>query len=270
MNDTTVQKDQQDLPVEGQVPEEKKDRDLEQLQKLAETNKELKEERDIAQAEANALKEENEQYKKLYEAPTSTVPDANQFSNLNQQQVDDTFASLMDENGYLDGNKLTKTLQEMNLRAIAAEERAKRAEDKATSTVNKLQSQDEEAAQKAVYQKYPQLNPDNKETFDPKMWRIVYNDLGMKAKAGEMPTIQDYMDSADRAYNDFYSGDNMTKKEEQQKEEVKEQKEQINAIRPVSTIQAGYYANEEENDLFDGIQQGKRGTVAELLRRRGQ
>lgn len=264
--DDTVPTDTQDLPVE----EPKKDRDLEQLKKLAETNKELKEERDIAQAEATTLKEENEQYKSLYEAPTNVVPDATQFGNLNQNQIDTTFASMMDENGFLDGVKLTKALQDLNNRAIQAEERAKRAEDKANTSANTIQSQNEKNAQQAVYAKYPQLNPENKETFDPKMWRAVYNELAVKAKAGENPTDKDYFDAADRVYGDFYQNTDMTKKQEQKKEEVEEQKQQINAIRPSSTIQAGYYADTEESSLFEGIQQGKRGTVAELLRRRGQ
>ena len=264
--DDTVPTDTQDLPVE----EPKKDRDLEQLQKLAETNKELKEERDLAQAEADALKEENEQYKSLYEAPTNVVPDATQFGNLDQNQVDQTFASMMDENGFLDGVKLTKALQDLNNRAIQAEERAKRAEDKANTSANTIQSQNEQKAQQAVYAKYPQLNPENKETFDPKMWRAVYNELAVKAKAGENPTDKDYFDAADRVYNDFYQNTDMTKKEEQKKEEVAEAKQQINAIRPVSNMQAGYYADQEESTLFESIQTGKRGSVAELLRRRGQ
>lgn len=268
--DDTVPTDTQDLPVEDNNTEEKKDRDLEQLKKLAETNKELKSERDIAQAEATALKEENEQYKNLYEAPTNVVPDATQFANLNQNQVDNTFASLMDESGFLDGVKLTKTLQDMNQRAIQAEERAKRAEEKANLSANTIQSQNEQKAQEAVYTKYPQLNPENKEVFDPKMWRAVYNELAVKAKAGENPTDKDYFDAADRVYNDFYQNTDMTKKQEEKKEEVQEQKAQINAIRPSSTIQTGYFADTEESSLFEGIQQGKRGTVAELLRRRGQ
>lgn len=266
MDDTTPQEE----VVEAPVVEEKKDRDLEQLKKLANSNQELKEERDIAQAEAAALAEENEQYKKLYEAPTNVVPDANQYGNLNQQQIDNTFASMMDENGFLDGNKLARTLQELNARQIQAEERARKAEELASRTVNSLQDRTEREAQQQVYLKYPQLNPDNKEAFDPKMWRAVYNELAVKAKAGDNPTDRDYLDAADRVYSDFYAGNDMNKKEEAKKEEIVEAKQQINAVRPSSTAIAGYYKDEEEQDLIQKVQQGKRGALAEMLNRRGQ
>lgn len=250
--------------------EEIKDRNAEQFDKLTQHNKELKEERDKAQEEAEKAKAEAEQYKKLYQAPTNQTPDAKQFSNLSQQQVDQAFSTMVDDNGFLDGNKLMQTLQGMNQRAIQAEERAKRAEQTAQTSQKSLTERSEKEAQAKVYSKYPMLDPDNKETFDPKMWRYVYNELAVKAKAGENPSESDYIEAADKVYQDFYADRDMGKKSEEQRQQKVEQKQQINAVRPVSNLQAGYYANDDDAELMKKVQAGKRGSIAELLKRRNQ
>ncbi len=252
------------------VPDDQNDRTSEQFEKLTTSNKELKEKSDLAEAENKVLQEELEKYKKLYEAPTNQVPDQKQFSNLNQQQVNQTFNSMVDENGFLDGNKLMSTLNELDAKARQAEERAQRAEQTAQETTKKTQEREEKEAQSKVYSKYPQLDPENKEAFDPKMWRAVYNALAVKARAGDNPTEKDYIEAADQVYTDFYSDNDMNKKDLEQKEEKEEQKQQINAIKPTSNMQAGYYSDLEEKDLMSNVNQGKRGSVAELLRRRGQ
>lgn len=255
---------------ETQEPQEKKDRTGEQFQKLTESNKALKEKADTAEAEKEQLKEEVEKYKKLYEAPINQAPDAKQFANLDQNQVNEAFQSMMDENGYLDGNKLLTVLQTMDLRARQAEERALQAVKSSQDINKKITDRSEKEAQDRVYSKYPQLNPDNKETFDPKMWRAVYNELAVKAKAGENPTDQDYLDAADRVYTDFYADRDMNKQEKQQKEEIEEKKQQINAIKPTASTIAGKYVNSEEEDLLQKVREGKRGALAEMLNRRGQ
>lgn len=253
------------------------DRNSEQWDKLTNSNKELKEERDLkaqeaekARQEAEVAKAEAEKYKKLYEAPTNQAPDAKQFSNLNQQQVDQTFSQMVDENGFLDGAKLIKTLQDMNSRAVQAEQRAQRAEQTAQASQKSLVDRSEKEAQRQVYDKYPQLDPDNKEQFDPKMWRAVYNELAVKAKAGENPTDKDYVEAADRIYQDFYSDRDMSKQANEQRQQKEEAKQQINAVRPTSSIQSGFYSNDADDELLKKVQAGKRGAVAELLKRRNQ
>lgn len=241
------------------VQEEQKDRTTEQFEKLTASNSNLK-------AENEQLKEQL----KGYQTPTNQVPNANQYSNLNQQQVNDVFAGMVDQNGFLDGNKLSAVLNDMNRRAQEAETRAQNAEKSNQALRNDFNNRAEEDAKKEVYRKYPQLNPDNKEEFDPKMYRLVYNELAAKAKAGTMPSDKDYMSAADQAFDDLYEGRDMNQKEQQQKKEKEEQKQQINAVRPVSTVQQGYYSNTEENDLMKDVQTGKRGALAEMLRRRGQ
>lgn len=255
--------DNQPEPIQESKEAEKKDRTAEQFDKLTESNKNLNNEN-------VSLKEELDKYKRLYEAPTNQVPDATKYSNLNQEQVNDVFAGMVDQNGFLDGNKLAETLQDMNNRATEAERRAKIAELSNQELSKKFNDKEEKEAQKEVYKKYPQLNPEDKESFDPKMWRAVYNELAVKAKAGEMPSENDYLNAADQVYQDFYSEKDMNKQEKEIKEEKEAQKEQINAVKPTSNMQAGFYANLEENDLIQKIQEGKRGSIAELLNRRGQ
>lgn len=255
------------------APEEKKDRQAEQFEKLTKSNQELKEERDLKDAELAVLKEENEKYKKLYQAPqnaTNQAPSQNQYQNLNQQQIDQTFNSMVDENGYLDGQKLMNVLQSLDQKARQAEERAQRAENAAQETNKKTVDREEKEAQSKVYAKYPQLNPDNKEAFDPKMWRAVYNALAVKAKAGELPSEKDYIEAADGVYSDFYADSDMKKRDEEIKGEKIEQKQVINSVKPESSIQAGYFSDLKEEDLVSKVRTGQRGSVAELLRRRGQ
>lgn len=256
-----------------EVQQEEKDRNTQQFEKLTNSNKELKEERDQKAQEAEEAKAEAEKYKRLYDSyqqPTNQAPNAQQFSNLNQQQVNQTFSSMVDENGFLDGNKLMNVLQNMNNRAIQAEQRAQRAEQTASSSIKQVMDSNERTAQAKVYTKYPQLDPNNKEEFDPKMWRAVYNELAVKAKAGENPTETDYVEAADRVYDDFYSDRDMSKKSDEQKQVKQDQKKAINAVRPTSGTQVGYYSGDDDNDLLKKVQQGKRGAIAEMLKRREQ
>lgn len=273
MTDQTKEPEvKQEQPVE-----ETKDRVSEQFEKLTTSNKELKEERDTAKEEAEKAKKEAEEakaeaekYKKLYKEPTNEVPDKKEYPNLEQKQIDDTFRSMVDENGYLDGNKLVKTLSDMDARARQAEERAKRVEQLAAEKEREERDRKEKEAQGKVYEKYPMLNPDNKEAFDPKMWRYVFNELAMKAKAGKNPTENDYIEAADQVYKDFHGEEDMSKKDDEVKAQKESEKKTVNSIHPASSIQAGYYEKDEESDLIRKVQAGKRGSVAEMLRRRGQ
>lgn len=59
----------------------------------------------------------------------------------------------------------------------------------------------------------------------------------------------------------------MNKKVEAKK--IENQKLQINATRPRSTINVGYYENDEEDSIVKDVRAGKRGAVGALLRKRG-
>ena len=277
MDETKVPEEttEESAPVEEKA-EEKKDRTSEQFAKLTESNKELKEERDQYKNLFEGLRPtEVPQEAQQYQEPINQAPQ-NQFQNINQEAVDQTFQSMIDENGYLDGNKLMSTLKSMDERATRAELAAKQVQDENIKKNTEAREREEKQATLDVYTKYPHLDPNNvdgvevdgeKISFDPKMWQYVKNELESKARRGVMPSNSDYMEAADQVYQDLYGGRDMTKKEEQKK--VESQKNIINATRPRSTMNVNYYKNDEESALIDQVRAGKRGAVGELLRRKG-
>lgn len=230
--------------VEEEPNAVKKERTAKQIDKLKEHNKQLQEERDS--------------YKSLFESSRPITPEI----PVNQP-VAPVNTPMIDEFGNIDGNRLASTLQ-------LVEQRAQNAEQTVANLQKQTREREEKEATLKVYEKYPQLDPTNKDTFDPKMYQYVYNELAAKAKRGEMPTDADYMNAANSVYNDLYEGrEDVTKKEEQKQQKTEEQKRQINATRPRSTSNIGYYENEEEGNLIQQVRNGKRGAVGELLRRRG-
>lgn len=249
-----------------------KDRTSEQFDKLKQSNQELKEERDQYKNLFESLRpsEVPVQTQQTYQQPINQAPNAQNFANLSQGDVNQVFQSMVDENGYLDGQKLMSTLQAMSQRAERAEQAAVNATKQTQTIQQSLRQKEETQAQQEVYNKYPALNPNDTDNFDPKFWDYVYNELAVKAKKGQMPSESDYMNAANKVYQDFYEGrEDMTKKDKEKAKQTEDAKRQINATRPRSPMNVGYYANEEDNALVAKVQQGKKGAVAELLKRRG-
>lgn len=259
----------EEAPVE-EAEKDPKDRTAKEFEKLKGTNQELKRERDEYKNLFESLRpnEVPQKAQEQYDQPINQAPSANQFQNLNQADINQAFQSMVDENGYLDGNKLIQTLGAMNERATRAEQAAARIEKKAQEAEKKARETEESTAQKEVHKKYPQLDPNNEEGFNPKFWKAVFNELGMKAKSGVMPSSLDYMKAADEVYQDFFSDEDMTKK--QQAAQTEDQKKQINSVRPQSTMTKGYYEKAEHESLVHSVRSGKKGALAEMLRRRGQ
>lgn len=251
----------QDTPEEEENAV-KKDRTRQQIEKLKQHNQELKEERD----QYKSLFESSRPVEAPQQAPTPQQAGA---PNLTQQQVNDVYQGMVDENGYIDGARLIQALQQADQRSKLAEQKAAQLEQQARQREAQAFQQQEKDAQTRVYAKYPQLDP-NGEQFDPKMYQYVYNDLAAKAKRGELPTEKDYMKAADTVYNDLYEGRDMTNKQKEEQTKKTDQKLQINATRPRSSIEKDYFAGVEEDELLKQVQSGKRGAVAALLKRHGQ
>lgn len=272
----------EETPEEVPVPkaegeEDKKTRTQEQFEKLTQSNKELKEERDQYKNLFEGLRpEEVPQEAQQYQQPINQAPPATEFQNINQTDVNEKFKEMIDENGYLDGNKLMETLRAMDDRAQRAEIAARQVQEANLKKEAIEREREEKDATLKVYERFPQLDPNNIDgvekdgetvSFDPKMWQYVKNELESKARRGVMPSNTDYMAAAEQVYQDLYGGRDMAKKDEQKK--VVEQKNIINATRPRSTTNVNYYKDEEESVLIDQVRAGKRGAVGELLRRRG-
>lgn len=251
---------QVDIPVDqvDQTPE--KSRTQEQFEKLTESNQELKQENE-------QLKEETQKYQSVLDSLTPPVvpqPQASQYANLNQEDIDATFAAMQDENGYIDGGKLLATLKSLDEKARNAEMRAQRVEEHVQRVESAETQSKKTQVTKEVHSKFPELDPES-EVFNPDLWDTVRNEMIGQAMEGK----EDFMAAANKWYTKFY-GNEMTKQQKQQKEEKETQKAQINASRPTSNSVAGYYEGDAEKALIDKVRLGKKGALAEMLRRRGQ
>lgn len=239
-------------PPRVEPKKEEQDRTGEQFEKLTESNKELKEERD--------------RYKKLYESyeqPTKEVPNAQNYSNLSQPEINNVVAGLVDNEGYMDGAKLMRILSDMNRRAENAEKSAQAAQ-------KQLRDFEETNATREVHKKYPQLDPNNQEGFDEAFFDAVYNELKGGALDGKEPKDEDYVKAADKWYGRLYKEREVKKKDKEAQEKVEEQRSASQAVKSTgSPVIKGYYDSQEEAEIVKAVRQGKKGAIAEMLKRRG-
>lgn len=265
MDQDTKQVQEEEIPQEPTTPTQEKSRTQEQFEKLTESNQELK-------TEVERVKEENAKYKSVLDSirpdPEYAAPQQADYQNLDQAQIDDVYASMQDENGYIDGNKLLSTLKSMDEKARKADERAARVEEHLKRREIAETEAQKNNVTREVHNLYPQLDPESAQ-FDPDFWTLVRNELIGQAVEGK----EDFKGAAEKWYSRYYKENDVTKQEKQEKQEKEEkenQKKQINAVRPTSSIEAGYYAADENTALVSKIRAGKKGALAELLRRRGQ
>lgn len=226
------------------------------------------------------IKDENKQYKSLleslrpenppptvqqaYQQPINQVPNASNFQNLNQQQVNDVFQGMIDDNGYLDGQKLMTTLKDMNDRATRAEQAAQQTEANRRNDLLAQKNKDDQTMQDRVHERYPTLNPENVDQFDEKFYNQV-KDRAVRLMYEK--GIDDFEKAAEEVYNESYK---VNKQDKVQQEDNENAKRQINATRPMSNYDEGYYKEAEEEELRQALIHGKKGAIAEALRRRDQ
>ena len=179
---------QEDIKDEEQIVESKeevkpeeekqelKSRTTEQFDKLTEANKELKKE---VVKRQNILDSLIPPVIPTPEAPqwpaaptTNTPPTQQQFPQLSQKQIDETFKGLVDENGYVDTGLLVSTLNELKEQNRIAQERATKAEQQAQTQGRQFDDFQRNAIMREVHAKYPTLDPEN-ENFDEKLWKYV-------------------------------------------------------------------------------------------------
>lgn len=262
------EKKQEEEAEEEEEEREVSDRTKEQFEKLTESNKELKTERDKYKNVLESLVPEKPEDK--YQEPTNKMPSAGQYKNLEQKDIESVFKSMVDEDGYLDGNVLLTTLKKMDERTRRAEQEAIRLKKEQERLKLEEEQKQISSEAKMVHEKYPQLDPENEEEFNKDFYNAVRGDLiNDMMKSGK----RDFMKSADRIAKAFVSSSKeekevATKEETKTKEETQKKKEQINAVRPKSTSMAGYYKDEEEQALREKVRKGKKGALAEMLRRR--
>jgi hypothetical protein len=280
------------------------ERTKEQIEKLTGTNQELKQERDTVLEENQKLKEELNrknllesmrpdastdlsiastdfsisattpaidpqipvtQYPAAFEPP---APQAQDFSHLNQAQVDDVYAKLIDPEGYVDPDLLKKTLKEANDRAVRAEQAARLAQSTVQQMVIRTaqEKRDFEETQKVkeLHEKYPQLDPKS-DKFNEKFFEAVRNDLHSQLRASGQ---EDVWGAVERWKDVFVKPVKEEVAEPQVDNNVEDTKRQLNALGGGSASRIDYSGVDYE-DLKQRAIQGKKGALAERLRRSG-
>lgn len=256
--DTNELKDEQDTNIETPVVEEEKSRTAEQFEKLKDSNKTLKDERDTYKNLLDSLLPSDAEMATVTPPVKETQPD-----------IAEDLKAMVDEDGYLDGAKLTETLKEINERAKRAEQKVARIEEHNERVRVAKEQNQKTALMRSVHEKYPSLDPESG-VFDKDFYEAVRNDLIGQMMEGKEDPMLAADKWSDKLYGNTERQIEVTKEEKEAKDTKEDQKAQINAIRPRSSSMVGYYKEEENDILMDKVRQGKKGALAEILRRRGQ
>lgn len=196
----TVPEELQPSQKPAELPEDASERTKREFEKLKEHNKQLKEKLNTYEKPPSVL----DAYRPSG-LQNITPPSAQQFSNLNQTQVNQAVASFVDENGYVDVAALNSHLERANAQARAAEQRALVAEQRANRVEDRVSRFEVTQQTERLYQSFPELDPDNS-AFDGDAYDLVSKELlDQLVKTGE----QDAMKAANKMSRYF-----RTKKEE--------------------------------------------------------
>lgn len=252
---------QEDLST-SKLPEDASDRTKEQFEKLTEHNKQLKEDLEVAKAkqqESIPSVIDSLKPKETVQPSQEVQVDSNQFGNLNQDQVNQVQSDLtykgQDGYEYVNTNQLKKRLEEANRQAEQARQEAQMA-------TYRFQKYEETAQLREAYQEFPQLNPQNKDKFDPNFYDFVKAELMTQAMRGDKNLVKAAQDVNSRINS--YRGDPKVVKKTQ---EEATKKEQINATGSAAT--SGRYSSSDNDNLRQATMRGKPGALAERLKRSG-
>lgn len=192
---------------------------------------------------------------------TNQVPPVNLFPNLAPKEVKGMFDALTDDQGYVDTGLLKETLVKADQDRKLALEEAARAKQEVRELRNEFGSFQKNQVAKQVHSKYPELDPDNVDGFNPEYFEFVKNEMvGQLIKSGQ----QDYMAAADKWYSRFVKDDKSQNKEVKA---VQNAQAQINATGNRSGVQKT--DSPEVSALRNDVFQGKRGALGDLLQRTG-
>jgi len=262
-------------------PESPKKRTQEQFDKLKKSNQELKEEKEKEKKKREELEKQTQDLLESLRpeekavpqptpsptptpAPSSKPPSATQYPHLSQPEVDKIYQELATPDGMIDGNKLLQKLSTMNRENEEIRKRALLAEQAATQATRSQRDFEEKQKMREVHKKYPQLNPKSKE-FDKDFFDAVRNELIGQMIEGK----EDVMVASDKWYNRMYGEKEVKKADREKLKVIDEKKRQINASTPSFRTVKGYYKDYERDQLIQDVKTGKKGALAERLRRSG-
>jgi len=193
-------------------------------------------------------------------------------TELNPDNVDDIYANLIDENGYIDANLLITTLKTANEEARKAREAAesanKRADESERTSKKSIRDFEEDREVRRVHKKYPQIDP-KKEEFNEMFWDDVRKEIATAPiLRGENVS---FMDAADKIWKARYTDkevEPVKKKDKEVMTKKVDQKKNINASVPSGHFE-GYYSDTDTKELNEATRLRKKGALAERLRRSG-
>jgi len=237
--------EESELIEESELSKDSSNRTKEQFEKLKKTNKQL-----------------SEKLKKFEKVESKSVLDdlepkpPAQYNNLTQQKKEEIEKSLVDGQGYVDVALLNQRLEKAN-------DEAARAKQEVAQIRNEMNNFEKNIQVRETHKKYPKLDPES-ESFDKRFYDLVSNELIGQMMKGK----KDFMAAADKVNGLLYKGQenpNVKAKMTNAKKK-KEQAEQINAT---TRSKHGIYSSADQDQLVAGTMSGKKGALAERLRRAG-
>lgn len=243
-----VPSSQQPAEETQDLPEDASQRTREQFEKLTKKNQEL------------AQKLEKFEQSKSQEPPKSVFddlrPSQQDYSHLDQQQVDQISSDFVDENGYVDVQRLNKALSEANRRAQEAIQMAQQAQQRA-------QKFEETEQQRRAFSKHPRLDPSS-DQFDRRFHEAVRNEVIGQMMSGSGSV--DLIGAADKVAEFMGASEKVSKA----KEEAVQQYKQTAAQKKQAQVQASPSANyADSQEVTRRMQKGDRDAFAERLKASG-
>jgi hypothetical protein len=241
---------------EGELPEEVKERTKAEFEKLKEANRLLKQELEASRPKPQSVLESlRPQGGQVDKKEIATLIEDN--TDLKGSEVDDVIKQLVDEDNYLDTDKLKKVLADNSRKMSMAEQRAAKAEEVAKMASEKVTKFEETEQMKRVYQEFPTLNPES-ENFDERFFQLVRNEMiGQLMENGQ----QDLTAATKKVMDIYRPGEAEAKK----LEAATTQREQASA--GVSAAQGKADLNQE--DLVNRTKKGDREAIYARLQAAG-
>jgi hypothetical protein len=230
--------EQKPTEATGELPEATSDRTRIEFEKLKAHNKELSQK--LNQYESNQYG--NNVFDSLYgqKAQTPTVP-----PTVPMRQEQETVQDFVDSNGYVDPEVLKRSLSEANSRAARAEVEAK-------NTREYLRSLEEKRQVKEAHEKYPWLNPSNKDQFDPVGYELTRDRLVRNMWEGREQSLAEVAEDVMKFRTP------MAKPEEIKEKAVNEYKEKQVTKAQASAVQSGKGQPREEFTRIDELRERTR------------
>jgi hypothetical protein len=241
---------------EGELPEEVKERTKAEFEKLKEANRLLKQELEASRPKPQSVLESlRPQGGQVDKKEIATLIEDN--TDLKGSEVEDVIKQLVDEDNYLDTDKLKKVLADNSRKMSMAEQRAAKAEEVAKMASEKVTKFEETEQMKRVYQEFPTLNPES-ENFDERFFQLVRNEMiGQLMENGQ----QDLTAATKKVMDIYRPGEAEAKK----LEAATTQREQASA--GVSAAQGKADLNQE--DLVNRTKKGDREAIYARLQASG-